>query len=143
MSIDVKESVHQELLEFLRAADRIQSIQLRTFDSSKGLNNENCINYALIKRRENRCLDHDKRFNKCTQTSYSKSDINIDGRECWNYGTLSHSLLQVSFVILLSITLIWIFTTMYCDTLDNIDVMLNMLRTHFIEGQGCYKNCFS
>ena len=101
MSIDIKESVHEELLEFLRAADKIQSIQLRKFDSSKGRNNENCINYALIKR----CLHHEKRFNKWTQTSFSKSDINIDGRECWKYGTLSHSLLQVNFAILLSVIL--------------------------------------
>ena len=96
MPVDTKESAHKTLLVFLRAANKIRSMQLGKLDLKEERMNEEPTKYTLVKRLDYGLLCNETRREKWTQTSSGgKSDVIIDGRECWNYGTLSHSLLQV------------------------------------------------
>ena len=81
--------------EFLRASDKIKQIELSDFLPRRIILEDHDELYTHIRRSGRGLCSKNQRCHKWTQTS-TKSNITIDGFQCWQQGTLSHSLLQVS-----------------------------------------------
>ena len=86
--------IHEELVQFLRAAEKIRMIPLNNFKSERNLINFRGINKTYITVRRNGSGCH-----KWTQTCNRLSKVVIEEGDCWQRGTFSHSVLKVSSVI--------------------------------------------
>ena len=85
--------IRVEFNEYLTAADNIRNLQLKQEQFQNA--NETHTNYKITRIRTIDGYDDIYKSNKWTQTRSEKTVIDIDGGDCWNYGTFSHSLLQV------------------------------------------------
>ena len=91
----VMDNVRETLLHFLRAADKIERVQLSDSLSCENFIDDRITSYTVIRRLECGWLSEMRKCHKWTQTSYKGATVVIDGIDCWRNGTLSHSLLQV------------------------------------------------
>ena len=90
--------------EFRRASDKIKQIELNDFLPRRIILENQDNLYKHTRRSGNGFRSNVQRRHKWTQTLSKESDITIDGYQCWQQGTLSHSLLQVSWSLTLPIS---------------------------------------
>ena len=95
MSTHVTEHMRHVILEYRKAKDKIDRIHLKDFFSTARITHKRNTNYTISRQIEHGWLSKIKQCNKWTQTSSKESRLDIDGIECWQHGTVSHSLLQV------------------------------------------------